>query len=428
MNNKTILPGKYQGVISIPSSKSDGQRAILAAALSKGISTVHNIGNSDDELAMLEAVKQLGATVNQESDQSWTFKGIADFPKEATLFMRESGLGTRLITGVCAANEGHFKITGSGSILKRSMDFFEIYLPYFGAEIKTDHGHLPFEITRPMQAFAERSQINAQVVIDGSQSSQYISSLLMALPLLPVESRLEVENLKSIPYLKMTLNTLAKFGISILHQDLKHFIIAGNQHYLSTTYHVEGDWSSASYWLVASALGQKVSVHGLDLASLQADRQILKAFEAANCSVVYLDEAIYIQGKNRKAFEFDATHCPDLFPALVTFAALCEGESKISGVHRLANKESNRGEALKTEFAKLGIQIHLEDDLMRIEGKNQLAGGEVFSHNDHRIAMCLAIAGLFSDSPITISEPNCVSKSYADFWLDLEKLYQEDNL
>lgn len=417
MDKKTVIPGKYHGIISIPSSKSDGQRAILAAALSKGISTIYNLGHSDDELAMLAAVQQLGATAQQETDQSWTFKGITDFPMKAELFMRESGLGTRLITGVCAAHEGYFKITGSGSILKRSMDFFDTYLPYFGAEIKTDNGHLPFEITRPMQG--------AQVVIDGSQSSQYVSSLLMALPLLSSESRMEVENLKSIPYLKMTLNTLAKFGISILQQDLRYFIIAGNQKYLSTTYTVEGDWSSASYWLVASALGQKCSVRGLDLASLQADKQILKAFESANCAVVYSDDSIYIQGKNRTSFEFDATHCPDLFPALVTLASMCEGESKIFGVKRLANKESNRGEALKTEFSKLGVSIHIEGDLMRIEGQRELAGGIVSSHNDHRIAMCLAVAGLFSTSPITVLEPHCVTKSYANFWDDLEGLYQE---
>ncbi|MDD2983601.1 MAG: 3-phosphoshikimate 1-carboxyvinyltransferase [Crocinitomicaceae bacterium] len=417
MDKITVIPGSYQGIISIPSSKSDGQRAILAAALSKGISTIYNLGHSDDELAMLDAVIQLGADAIQNEDKSYTFKGIADFPKEADLFMRESGLGTRLITGVCAANVGNFKITGSGSILKRSMHFFETYLPFFGAQIKTNNGHLPFEIFSPMQG--------AQVVIDGSQSSQYVSSLLMALPLLPTESRLEVENLKSIPYLKMTLNTLAKFGISILQQDLKHFIIAGNQKYLSTSYTVEGDWSSASFWLVASALGQKISIRGLDLASLQADKQILKAFEAANCTVVYSDDAMYIQGKNRTSFEFDATHCPDLFPALVSLASLSEGESKIRGVNRLANKESNRGEALKTEFAKLGVPIHVEGDLMRIEGQKSIAGGTVSSHNDHRIAMCLAIAGLFSTSPITVSEPDCVRKSYADFWMDLEGMHQK---
>ncbi len=417
MDKKYVKPGNYKGVVTIPSSKSDGQRAILAAALSKGISTIHNLGHSDDELAMLDAVQQLGTEAQKESDQSWTFRGISEFPKEADLFMRESGLGTRLITGVCAANTGRFTITGSGSILKRAMTFFDTYFPYFGAEIKTNNGYLPFEITRPMQG--------AQVVIDGSQSSQYVSSLLMALPLLPTESRLEVQHLKSIPYLKMTLNTLAKFGIDVQQQDLKHFIIAGNQKYLSTEYTVEGDWSSASYWLVASALGQRISVRGLDMASFQADKQILKAFEAANCTVVYSDDAIYIQGEKRIAFEFDATHCPDLFPALVTLASLCEGESKILGVSRLANKESNRGKALKMEFAKLGITIHLEGDVMRIEGKKNLLGGEVSSHDDHRIAMCLAIAGLFTESTIAISNPLCVSKSYADFWNDLEGLYQE---
>jgi 3-phosphoshikimate 1-carboxyvinyltransferase len=218
----------------------------------------------------------------------------------------------------------------------------------------------------------------------------------------------------------MTLNTLTQFGIEIQHQNFEQFIIAGKQKYLPTNYEIEGDWSAASYWLVASALGQNIQISGLSLTSLQADKAILKAFEAANCTIVFDENQISIEGNERKSFQFDATHCPDLFPALTTFAALCDGRSDIKGISRLKHKESDRGEVLKSEFEKLGVNIVLneQDDTMHIYGKNSIEGGKVNSHNDHRIAMCLAIAGMFADNIVEIDEAESVEKSYLNFWED----------
>jgi len=226
----------------------------------------------------------------------------------------------------------------------------------------------------------------------------------------------------SKPYVEMTLNTLKQFGIHIEHKALRSFSISGQQSYRACNYSIEGDWSSASYWLVASALGMPISVAGLNLTSLQADRSILDVFSAANCEVIQENDLIKINGKNKTSFSFDATDCPDLFPALTTFAALCPGTSEIKGVSRLQHKESNRGLTLQSEFAKLGIQIDLHDDLMIIHGKNQLIACQVSSHNDHRIAMCLAIAGMFSNSPLEIDGQEAVAKSYPRFWDDLESL------
>lgn len=417
---KIVFPGKYSGEIAVPSSKSDGQRILLASALANGESTIYNAGNSNDEKAMLAAILQLGAQVEEVEPRQLKVKGIGEFPQEAVLNMEESGLGTRLMTGICAAHEGNFTITGSGSALKRPMEFFEETLPKFGAKICSSDNFLPMHITAPMQG--------SEVTLDGSQSSQYISGLLMALPLLKTESRLEVQNLKSIPYVQMTLNTLAHFGIYIQHYNFEQFVIAGNQKYLSTESTVEGDWSSASYWLVASALGQQISVTGLSLQSLQADKAILDAFDKANCSLEFHDNGIRIDGENRQPFQFDATHCPDLFPALVAFAALCEGRSDIRGVHRLKHKESNRGEVLKEEFEKLGVNIILDDDVMHIYGKTFIEGGRTNAHNDHRIAMCLAIAGMFSDSHVEIEGAEAVAKSYTDFWEDFDSLNLNDEL
>ena len=417
---KVIQPGKRFGTIAIPASKSDGQRALLAAALSKGESKLINLGESKDELAMLSAIKNLGAKVKQLDESTFVVKGIQSFPKEAELNMGESGLGIRLITSVCAAHQGVFMIYGKGSLEKRPLTFFEDTLPLFNAGISSNAGLIPLEITGPMRG--------STVELDGSQSSQYISGMMMALPLLKEDSRIHVKNLNSLPYLQMTLDTLNKFGIEVSHQNYEDFIVRGNQNYIPTTYSIESDWSSASYWLVASALGYNIQLTGLSMTSLQADKNILEAFDAANCLVEFRENKIRINGKNRKPFKFDATHCPDLFPALATFASLCDGKSEIKGVSRLTHKESNRGVVLQEEFANIGVIIILDGDIMHIHGKNSIEGGKVNSHNDHRIAMCFAIAGLFSDDEIEISGAEAVAKSYPTFWVDLEGLFVDSRI
>ena len=417
---KNIQPGKRFGTIAIPASKSDGQRALLAAALSKGESKLINLGESKDELAMLSAIKNLGAKVKQLDESTFVVKGIQTFPKEAELNMGESGLGIRLITSVCAAHKGVYMIYGKGSLEKRPLTFFEDTLPLFNAGISSNAGLIPLEITGPMRG--------SSVELDGSQSSQYISGMMMALPLLKEDSRIHVSNLNSLPYLQMTLDTLNKFGIEVSHQNYEDFIIRGNQNYISTTYSIESDWSSASYWLVASALGYNIQLTGLSMTSLQADKNILEAFDAANCLVEFRENKIRINGKNRKPFKFDATHCPDLFPALATFASLCDGKSEIKGVSRLTHKESNRGVVLQEEFANIGVIIILDGDIMHIHGKNSIEGGKVNSHNDHRIAMCFAIAGLFSDDEIEINGAEAVAKSYPTFWVDLEGLFVDSRI
>lgn len=411
---KIVQPGKRIGIIAIPASKSDGQRVFLAAALARGVSKLFNTGESHDELAMLAAVQKLGAKVERIDATTIEITGILQFPEEAEINMGESGLGLRLITSVCAAHKGVFMILGKGSLETRPLTFFEDVLPKFGVGIQSNGGLIPLEIEGPMHG--------EEVEIDGSQSSQYLSGLLMALPLIKEESRLHVSNLNSLPYVQMTLNTLRKFGIEILHQNYEEYIIRGNQRYLPTNYTIESDWSSASFWLVASALGMNIQLTGLSMTSLQADKQILEAFEVANCILEYKENRIRINGSNRKPFKFDATHCPDLFPALVTFAALCDGRSDIKGVNRLKHKESDRGLVLQEEFANIGVIIILDDDIMHIHGKTSLEGGKVDSHNDHRIAMCFAVAGLFSDDPIEIDGAEAVSKSYPQFWNHLEDL------
>ena len=412
---KIIYPGKRFGTIKIPPSKSDSQRAILASALSKGQSTLFNVGKSNDEISMISAIKKLGAEVIEKNKNSLLIKGIEKFPREAQVNLGESGLGIRLITSICAANEGTYMISGIGSLENRPMSFFEKTLPKFKASILSNNGLIPLEIKGPM--------IGSNVEIDGSESSQYISGMLMSLPLLKEDSRIQIKNITSLPYIQMTLNTIQKFGIEILHSNFEEYIIRGNQNYLPTNYPVESDWSSASYWLVASALGMNIKLRGLSMSSLQADRKITEAFESANCKIEFDGDSLRINGRNRQPFSFDATHCPDLFPALVTFASLCDGISSIKGVNRLQFKESNRGLVLQQEFQNIGVNLIIDEDTLYIHGKKSIEGGKINAQNDHRIAMCFAIAALFSDEEIEIKSSESVNKSYPDFWEDLERLH-----
>jgi len=410
----TIYPGEYAGNVLIPSSKSDGQRAILSAGLAHGISKLKNIGTSADELSMLENIRYLGAEISENEDD-FSIKGTTNIPNLLSINVGESGLGARLISSFLMTQKGKFEINGVGTLTSRPMTFFKENFKGKILQIRDHNGFLPLLIEGPY--------LGGKLTVNGADSSQYISGLLMALPLAENDSELFVEDLNSKPYVQMTLDTLTKFGVEISHDNLRHFKIKGNQKYLPTNYTIESDWSSASYWLVASALGKKISVEGLNRNSSQADRAILKAFEAANCTVEYCEKRMSVRGEERKPFSFDATDCPDLFPTLAVFAALTTGVSTIYGLSRLVNKESNRALTVKTEFEKLGISIHLDESInaMIIEGKDKINGGRVNSNHDHRIAMSLAILGLFAENSIQIDYSEAVNKSYPSFWEDLRK-------
>ncbi len=409
---KDIKGVELSGKVVIPPSKSDGQRAILCAGLSAGKSIIYNVGQSNDELAMIRNIQQFGAKVEIRENEI-EVDGSINFTQNVEFNCGESGLGLRLMTSICSVFEGKHTLTGEGSILNRSQTFFSEEFPKMGLEVESNNGFLPITLNGHLKPGIYK--------VDGSQSSQYISGLLMALPLLKSDSELIIEDLKSKPYIDMTLSTLASFGIEIRIEGNK-YIIQGNQFYTPTNYKVENDWSSASCWLAAAALGQKIELSGLSISSKQADVAMLDALYAANCNVEFLVDSIRVDGENRRAFTFDATDCPDLFPALVVLALGCSGKSTVKGVRRLKNKESDRGTVLQREFNKLGIKIELLDDEMHIFGGTLLKRADVDSHNDHRIAMCLGITGTLIEEGITIHGAEAVAKSYPSFWDDFNEL------
>lgn len=409
-----VKPGFRSGIIAVPASKSDTQRALICAGIADGVSIISNVGCSDDEQAVLQIIQDLGAEVQFIDQKTLQVKGITILPNNLQLNVGESGLATRLIIGLLSCYGGRFTISGKGTLLKRPLSIYADFFQNSGVIFTSSSNFLPVEIEGKLQ--------RENLLVDGSESSQYISGILLGLPFLSPSTCLTVINLASKPYVEMTLATLSAFGVTIDNNDFKTFQWRETSSYKATNYTIESDWSAASCWLVAAALGADIHLKGLSLNSKQADIQVLKALENANCFIFNSDESICIDGSNRTTFEFDATDCPDLFPALTTLAAFSVGVSKIKGVNRLIKKESSRGEVLQAEYSKLGVNIELQDDWMLIHGKSKVSGGEVSAHHDHRIAMCFAIAGMFASDPITIEHAEAVSKSYPEFWEHLEKL------
>jgi 3-phosphoshikimate 1-carboxyvinyltransferase len=257
--------------------------------------------------------------------------------------------------------------------------------------------------------------------IDGSVSSQLLTGLLMALPLAKKSSKIKVNNLKSKPYIDLTIQILKSFGITVENTGYSLFSIPGNQKYSPYDYSVEGDWSGGAFLLVAGAINGHLIVTGLQKDSKQSDVAIINALERAGANMKMGDDKIEISRSELRAFEFNATESPDLFPPLVSLASYCVGVSSIKGVSRLIYKESDRAKTLKEEFGKMNVKIEINDDLMHITG-SQPQSAWVESHDDHRIAMAIAVASLGATGGVHIRDSQCVAKSYPEFFDDLGHL------
>jgi 3-phosphoshikimate 1-carboxyvinyltransferase len=361
-------------------------------------------------------IQKLGAIVTFLGDDKLLIKGSDFTSGQAEINCGESGLGLRMFAPVAALSKHDIVLNGSGSLLQRPMNFFDEIFPQLGIRIQSNNGKLPIKIRGPLQP--------KNISIDGSLSSQFLTGLLMAFAkacAAPVS--ISVTNLKSKPYIDLTLKVLNHFGWHVENSDYEKFLIRPTINIQPATiqYTVEGDWSGAAFLLVANAIAGDTSTEGLDIESTQADKAIIQALKKTGAEISINENRISIHGKKLNAFDFDATDCPDLFPPLVALAAYCEGRSSIKGVSRLTHKESNRALSLKTEFGKMGINVLLHDDTMLIEGGKPI-GAVVHSHHDHRIAMACAVAALQADGQTIIHEAQAINKSYPDFYDHLKKL------
>jgi 3-phosphoshikimate 1-carboxyvinyltransferase len=412
-----IQPGKISGNIDAPTSKSSMQRACAAALLNEGKTIIGNPGKSNDDLAALGVIDNLGAKVLQQTTNELVIESKGVKPVSGEMNCGESGLGIRMFAPIAALSDQEIIINGTGSLLSRPMDFFDEIFPKLGIKIESNHGKLPIKIKGPIKP--------VDITIDGSLSSQFLTGLLMAYGKAATQPvTISVNNLKSKPYIDLTLQVMKEFGYSVINHQYDTFEI----HPVNATSHqpknylVEGDWSGAAFLLVAGAIAGEITVKGLNVFSSQADKAILRALTMSEAVVSIAEDQIVIGPGKLKAFHFDATDCPDLFPPLVALASFCEGTTVIEGVSRLAHKESNRGLTLQEEFGKMGIEIKLQDDLMLVEGGKGINAATVHSHHDHRIAMACAVAALKANGETTIEEAEAINKSYPTFYSDLKKL------
>lgn len=427
----TVYPNTLRGEQVAPASKSSMQRACAAALLHRGTTRILNPGHSNDDLAAIDVIQKLGAIVKTEDASKEKINSTSIIvhsngvqPIGDTMNCGESGLGIRMFTPISALSDQSITVEGIGSLLKRPMHFFDTIFPKLGIEIQSQAGYLPIQIKGPLKP--------ANIEVDGSLSSQFLTGLLMAFAATEnTNAVIEVQGLKSKPYIDLTLSVLNTFGWKVQHQDYKRFEFLAHPPLADhIDYTVEGDWSGAAFLLVAGAIAGPIVVKGVQLNSTQADKAVIQALKDAGASIDINENAIQIgPAKDKagvvgslKAFEFDATHCPDLFPPLVALAAVCNGVTILHGVSRLAHKESDRGLTLQKEFAKLGIRIKLNEDRMMVYGGTGINGAEVFSQHDHRIAMACGVAALCADGPITITDAEAVNKSYTDFFKHLQHL------
>jgi 3-phosphoshikimate 1-carboxyvinyltransferase len=409
--NKTISKSNIKGSIVAPTSKSALQRHIAAAMLAKGKSVIRYESMSDDAEAVLGVAKSLGVNVVQVGNSIEIEGGINNPLKE--LYIGESGLGLRMLAPILAATGYPFEIAGRGSLLKRPVDFVVDTLRKTGVQIADTNGSLPLKLHGPIR--------ENEIFVDGSVGSQLLTGFLMAAPLLDENIKIKVSNLKSKPYIDLTISVLKRHGVEVENLDYSEFSIASGQVYKGINTYAEGDWSGAAFVLVAAAIAGEICLKGINNNSTQGDKQIVNVLKACGAFVEEGDNEISVKKEALNAFEFDATDVPDLFPPLVSLAVNCNGISKIKGVSRLKHKESDRANTLKSEFEKLGATIKLNGDFMEIEG-TKLTGEKVHSHNDHRIAMALAVAALTTDGEVVIEKSEAVAKSWPNFFEKLEEI------
>ena len=427
-----VHPSKLSGSQIAPASKSSMQRACAAALIHIGKTIIHNPGHSNDDLAALDVIQKLGAIVETErlvnekgNMGSIVVNSNGVKPIGPSMNCGESGLGIRMFTPIAALSNELISIEGKGSLVKRPMHFFDEILPKVGVKVQSQKGFLPIQIQGPL--------VPANITIDGSLSSQFLTGMLMAYAATEKQNiEIKVIDLKSKPYIDLTLAVLNSFGWKVEHTNYESFRFLAHAPLKPVIeYTVEGDWSGAAFLLVAGAIAGPIKVKGLQLNSTQADKKIMDALISAKATMKQEEDGILIgpsaDNSNNYSnglvpFEFDATDCPDLFPPLVALASVCNGVTKIKGVSRLAHKESDRGLTLQTEFAKMGVQIELVGDEMLIHGGALIQSATVFSQHDHRIAMACGVAALVANGPIEITEAEAINKSYTDFFTHLQEL------
>jgi 3-phosphoshikimate 1-carboxyvinyltransferase len=415
-----VLPSVLSGRVAAPGSKSDAQRIVACALLARGKTVISAFPDNDDCNAALQVAQDLGAVVTRAGDVV-TVKG--GFPQafasgirnpKNTIDCGESGLASRMFIAIASLFDEPITIKGHSTLLDRPFDDLMDALSGNGVRVESVDGCLPITVCGPLHG--------GTITLNASVSSQYLTGLLIAASRAAEPTTITVTDLKSKPYVGLTVQILRRFGVDITHNDGFSEFHVQPKAITGVDITVPGDWSGAAFLLVAGALCAEsgITVDNLDRESAQADRVILDVLKLAGVRVEFAESSVSVWESEIQAFEFDATDCPDLFPPLAVLAAFANGVCVIKGAGRLMHKESNRAKVIQQEFAKASVRIVVRDDEMKIY-PSAIRRAEMLSHRDHRIAMAAAVMGLAGDH-VTVKQAESVSKSFPGFFASLTAL------
>lgn len=411
-----IKPSRLEGEVKVPPSKSAAHRALISAFLSGKEGTVRGIMPSDDMRATLGCVEALGGVCEfDEKNETVVFRKPRPHKGKVRMDCGESGSTLRFFIPIALALAEGAEFEGHGRLMQRPLEpYFKIFREMGISYRKTEN---VLTVDGKLKA--------GRFAIDGGLSSQFITGLLFALPLLDGKSEILIEGkLESRGYVDMTLSILEKFGIKVKNENYSKLTVLGNQSYTQQNYTVEGDYSQAAFFLAAGALGCDINCRGLDFDSLQGDKRIVELIEEAGGKIERLDDGFRaVRTDNMHGITVDASEIPDLVPILAVMLAFCRGESKIVNAGRLRIKESDRLRAISSELSRLGADIYEGSDYLKIVGKQVLSGNTVSAWGDHRIAMALAIAACRCEGCVEIhGAAEAVKKSYPSFFDDYAAL------
>lgn len=393
-----ITPKMLHGVVTVPPSKSVAHRMIIAAALADGVSTISNLYPSVDILATIDCMRRLGAKIDFTDDTA-VIEGIKNIPDKAVLDCHESGSTLRFLIPVACALGVNTEFLGSAKLPQRPITPFTDEFPKHG--ITFDFGKAEIGCTLPCSVSGKLSA--GRFEIDGGLSSQFITGLMFALPLLNSDSEIVLtSHLNSKPYVDITLGVLRDFGCGISETE-RGYSIKGGQRLKPFSGKVEGDYSQAAFFRVANSLGSNLGIFGLNENSLQGDRKIMEICDSFDKS-------------SGEPFEIDGSDIPDLVPILTILACFGKGTSHITNVARLRFKECDRLNVTAECLNAIGGKVTAHDDSLEIEGVSELHGGEIDGHNDHRIPMSMAVAATRCTSPLVIRGAECVRKSFPNYF------------
>ncbi len=424
MDSLTLPPLRtIAGEVTLPGSKSLSNRILLLAAVASGTTRISNLLDSDDVRHMLNALQQLdvGIELNEARTQCVVSgrAGTLDHPEALTLFLGNAGTAMRPLCAMLCAGHGEFTLTGEPRMAERPIGDLVETLAACGANID----YLGKDAYPPLKVRA--AGLNGGTVhIKGNISSQFLTAMLMAAPFCRSDLEIIVDGeLVSKPYILITLDVMARFGVTVENHDYQRFTIRAGQHYVSPgEIMVEGDASSASYFLAAAAIaGGTVRVHGSGTSSVQGDARFAEVLEQMGAKVQWGDTWIEVTRGTLKGVDVDLNHIPDAAMTIATTALFAKGPTAIRNIYNWRVKETDRLSAMSTELRKLGATVEEGDDYIVITPPQHIQAAAIDTYDDHRMAMCFSLAA-FGDSPITINDPGCTAKTFPSYFTLFERL------